>query len=69
MKCWCDGIKTYICSECEKKTPWNRLNKIDKLDIIAYSKKLKRGESDIELAKRILNKNLCVSMIPKQASL
>jgi len=69
MKCWCKEVESYTCSECEKKAPWNRLSKMDRLDLIAYAKKLKRGENDLELTKRILNKNLCVSMIPKHASL
>lgn len=69
MKCWCDGVEFYKCSDCEKVPAWNRLNKLDKLNLITYSRKLKRGEEDFELLKKILKAELCISMIPKNANI
>lgn len=64
MICWCKKVESYICSECEKKKVFKPLSRMDKIDLLAYKKKLIRGETDLELAKRILNKGHCVSMVP-----
>jgi len=69
MICWCEKIKSYNCGECEKSQAWERVPFADRLDLLAYVKQLKLNRADQKLAEKIINKNLCVSMIPKQASL
>lgn len=67
-KCWCTDIN-YECRDCEKKEMWLKLSEIDKLDLLVYEKQLKLNRPDQRLAMRILNRDLCVSMIPERKTL
>lgn len=66
MKCWCDEIIDYDCIECESEKKWLRLPEADKLTLKAYALDLDRGQSNMSTAKKIMDKNICVSMIPRK---
>lgn len=65
MKCWCDEVVDYLCFQCESRKKMLRLSNNDKLLLKAYLLELKRGDANPETARRILEKNLCVSMIAR----
>jgi hypothetical protein len=65
MKCWCDDTGI-VCADCDAERTWNRLKRNQQFDLIVYKKKLDKDELSVDLSKRILDQNLCVSMIPKK---
>lgn len=65
MKCWCDDTGI-VCEDCNAERLWNNLKRNQQLDLIVYNKKLFKNELDIDLSNRVLDQNLCVSMIPKK---
>jgi len=77
MKCWCkkivneQGLKitSYECLNCEKKAIWKRVAIQDKLDLLAYEKQIRLNRVDNKLLLKLLNKNLCISMIPERKTL
>lgn len=38
MSCWCEKVPSYICTNCEDKQIWARLNMTDKLKFLALAK-------------------------------
>ncbi len=65
MKCFCTDAN-YLCRECEQKSKWRKLDRMEKLSLLAYKEKLENNTVDIEDLKEIENMNLDVTMIPKK---
>jgi hypothetical protein len=64
MSCWCKTLE-YICTDCEAREKWDKLNSADKMLLFKYSRAILTGKIDRALTEKILKKGLCVSMIPK----
>lgn len=69
INCWCKKVINYSCCDCEKTKKWNNISPSERLDLLVYAKQLRLNRVDLKFAERILNKNLCVSMIPKNANI
>lgn len=65
MKCWCSDFD-YECIKCESEKKWKMLTPLEKIDLRAYDKQLRDGKVDLSLAERILDSDLCLTMVPER---